>query len=52
MDDLIVFLIYMTAIFAVFTVCGIGTDCVLPHIEPLNRWIDSLPMMEDEDDFL
>lgn len=51
MDDLAVFLIYITAILTVFTVCGIGADYVLPHIEPLNRWIDRLPMMADEDDF-
>lgn len=50
MDDLIVFLIYMTAILAVFTACGIGADYILPHIEPLNRFIDRLPMMADEED--
>lgn len=51
MDDLTVFLIYMTAMFAVLSACGFGADYILPHIKPLELWIDSLPMMDDKECF-
>lgn len=50
MDDLIVFLIYITGIFLVLAACGFCADYILPHIKPLNLYIDSLPMMADEED--
>lgn len=44
------------AIFSVFMlILGIGgliADYVFPHIGPLQRWIDSLPMMDDEEEEL
>lgn len=44
------------AILSVFLlILGIGgliADYVFPHIGPLQRWIDSLPMLEDEEEEL
>ncbi len=44
------------AILSVFMlVLGIGgliADYVFPHIGPLQRWIDSLPMIDDEEEEL
>ena len=44
------------AILSVFLlILGIGgliADYVFPHICPLQRWIDSLPMLEDEEEEL
>ena len=44
------------AILSVFLlILGIGgliADYVFPHIGPLQRWIDSLPMLEDEEELL
>lgn len=28
--------------------CGFVADYVLPRIKPLERWIESLPMMEED----
>lgn len=30
----------------VFAICGVVADYILPHIEPLERFISSLPMMQ------
>ena len=44
------------AILSVFLlILGIGgliADYVFPHIGPLQQWIDSLPMLEDEEEEL
>lgn len=34
----------------VLAICGFVADYILPHIGPLNRFIDGLPMMVDETD--
>lgn len=40
-------LLILMGMFAVLAIGGLISDYILPHIEPLNRFIDSLPMMQD-----
>ncbi len=32
------------------SICGLIADHVLPHIKPLNDFIDSLPMIADDEE--
>lgn len=43
-------LIILAGLFAILTISGLISDYILPHIEPINRFIDSLPMMQDDCD--
>lgn len=49
MDELFVCLLFLAALFAVLAVGGLIADYVFPRIDPLERWIESLPMMNDEE---
>lgn len=40
-------LLILVGLFAILTIGGLIADYIFPHIEPLNRFIDSLPMMVD-----
>ena len=39
-------LLILMGLFAVLAIGGLITDYIFPHIEPINRFIDSLPMMQ------
>lgn len=43
-------LMIMAGFLMVLAVAGFVADYILPHIKPLERWIESLPQWEDEDD--
>ena len=43
-------LMILTGLFAVLTISGLIADHILPRIEPINRFIDSLPMIQDDYD--
>lgn len=43
-------LMIMAGFLMVLAVVGFVADYILPHIKPLERWIESLPQWEDEDD--
>lgn len=48
MDDLIVTLGLFAAYLLILSVGGLVADYVFPHIGPLARWIDTLPLMREE----
>lgn len=48
MDDLIVTLGLFAAYLLILSVGGLVADYVFPHIGPLARWIDTLPLMQEE----
>lgn len=43
-------LLILMGLFAILAIGGLISDYILPHIEPINRFIDSLPMMQDDCD--
>lgn len=43
-------LMILTGLFTVLTISGLIADHILPRIEPINCFIDSLPMMQDDYD--
>jgi len=49
-EDLILLLAYMSATCLILGVAGFVADYILPHIGPLERWLETLPQWEDEDD--
>ncbi len=50
MENLLIFLIILTPFLGVMCVGCFVADYILPHIKPLERWLETLPMMEDDDD--
>ena len=48
LGDTMIGLIYMTGYLAMLCAGGFIADYVLPHIPPLQRWLDSLPPYEDD----
>lgn len=48
MDDPVVAFGVFAVYLLILGIGGIIADYVLPHIRPLNRWIDSLPEYEDD----
>ena len=50
MYDLAVFLFYMVLIFGILALGGFVADYVFPHIKPLERWRESLPLYGDDAD--
>lgn len=48
MDDPVVAFGVFAVYLLILGIGGIIADYVLPHIPPLNRWIDSLPEYEDD----
>lgn len=42
----------LSAFMLMLGIGGLIADYVFPHIGPLQRWIDSLPMMDDEEEEL
>ena len=49
-DCLLMFLIYMVPFMLILCVGCFIADYVFPHIPFLNRWLDSLPEFEEEDE--
>lgn len=47
-----VFLLYVAGILLTLGVGGLVADYIFPHIKPLERFLDSLPMMDDEEEGL
>lgn len=43
------FLFYVAAILLTLGIGGLVADYIFPHIKPLERFLDSLPMMDDEE---
>lgn len=43
-------LLILSGLLCVLTIGGFIADYIFPHIRPLNRFIESLPMMEDDFD--
>lgn len=48
MEDFVIFLAELGAVFMAFGVCGFIADFILPHIKPVERYLDSLPDYEDD----
>lgn len=48
MEDLVITLGLFAAYLLILSVGGLVADYVLPHIGPLVRWIDTLPLMRKE----
>ncbi len=51
MEDPVALLAFLSAFLWTLAIGGIIADYVLPRIEPLNRFINSLPMMQQEEGF-
>ena len=49
LDAAVVFLLYMAGILLVLCVGGLVADYIFPRIWPLERFLDRLPMMDDEE---
>ena len=49
LDAAVVFLFYVAAILLTLGIGGLVADYIFPHIKPLERFLDSLPMMDDEE---
>lgn len=49
MEDLVLFLLYMTGLNAVLLVGCLVADYIFPHIPFINRYLDSLPDWDEED---
>lgn len=49
-DCLLVFLIYMVPFMLLLGIGGLIADYVLPHIPIVNRWLDSLPDYDDDEE--
>ncbi|NLZ91220.1 MAG: hypothetical protein GX918_04815 [Clostridiales bacterium] len=50
MEDLIILLAFMSPLCLVLAIGGVIADYILPHIKPLNRWLDSLPDYEEDNE--
>ena len=51
MEELVIFLFYMTGINAVLLVGCIAADYIFPHIPFIERFLESLPEWDDEEDW-
>lgn len=40
----------LTGFLLVLAAVGFVADYILPHIKPLERWLESLPQWEDDDE--
>lgn len=49
LDASVVFLFYLAAILLTLGIGGLVADYILPRIKPLERLLDSLPLMDDEE---
>ncbi len=49
MEDLLIFLIIVTPFLGVLCICGFVADYILPHIKPLERWLETLPQWEEDE---
>lgn len=50
MEDIIIALGIVGIFNTILAICGIFSDYVAPHITWLNRYIDSLPLAQSEED--
>ena len=50
LDAAVVFLLYVAGILLTLGVGGLVADYIFPHIKPLGRFMDGLPMMDDEEE--
>lgn len=48
--ELIIVIGFVGAISIALAVCGFVADYIMPHIGPLERYIQSLPLEDDDDD--
>jgi hypothetical protein len=49
MDEIIILAVYLVSLFGLLAVGGFIADYIFPHIPPLQRWIDTLPMLQDDE---
>ncbi|MCU6701281.1 hypothetical protein [Muriventricola aceti] len=50
LDAAVVFLLYAAGILLTLGAGGLVADYIFPHIKPLGRFMDGLPMMDDEEE--
>lgn len=50
MEDLVLFLIYMTVLNGVLCVGCLVADYIFPHIPFIERYLESLPAWDDEEE--
>jgi hypothetical protein len=50
MEDLIILLVFMSVWCFILAIGGLIADYIFPHIKPLNRWLDSLPDYEEDEE--
>lgn len=50
-DAVVVFLIYMVGIFAALAVGCIVADYIFPRIPFIQRWLDTLPDWDEEEEW-
>ena len=49
-ENLLMLLIYLVPFLTILGVGGLVAEYILPHIPFINRWLESLPDFEDEDE--
>ncbi len=49
-ENLLIVFLYVTAFVAALVVGGVFSDYIIPHIKPLERWLESLPAGKEDDD--
>ena len=50
MEDLIILLAEIGTLCGILAVGGLVADYILPHIPAVERFINSLPLMQDDED--
>ncbi|MEY8230244.1 hypothetical protein AALA82_01295 [Oscillospiraceae bacterium 50-16] len=50
MEELVIFLFYMTGLNAVLLVGCLVADCIFPHIPFIEKFLESLPEWDEEED--
>jgi hypothetical protein len=51
MDDVVILLAEMAALLFILGIGCIVADYIFPHIRPLQRWLESLPEWDDDEDY-
>lgn len=50
LDELVVDLIILLGFLIILCVGALVADYILPHIGPLNRWLETLPLWDEEEE--
>lgn len=49
-EDIIFLLAFIAVLGAILTIGGLIADCIFPHCKRLNKYIDHLPLTNEEEE--